>query len=65
MSYKHLSLAEKYYIEIELKKKVLRTQITQTTGYAQDTTYHQINCNNGEKGDKHQQNDYFIHKRHA
>ncbi|MCI5223431.1 MAG: helix-turn-helix domain-containing protein [Candidatus Electrothrix sp. AR4] len=37
MSYKHLSFAERYYIKIELKKKVPHNQIAKAIGSSQNT----------------------------
>jgi len=55
MSYKHLSLEERHYIEIELKKKVSRSQIARSLGRNQSTITREITRNSGKRGYRHQQ----------
>ena len=65
MSCKHLSSAERYYIEIELKKKVPHNQIAEATGRSQSTVSREISRNTGLKGYRNKQADRFARERHA
>lgn len=65
MSYKHLSSAERYYIEIELKKKVPHNQIAEAMGRSQSTVSREISRNRGLRGYRNKQADQFARKRHA
>lgn len=65
MSYKHLSSAERYYIEIELKKKVPHNQIAEATGRSQSTVSREISRNTGMKGYRNKQADRFARERRA
>ena len=47
MSCKHLSSAERYCIEIELKKKVSHNQIAEAVGHSQSTVSREISRNTG------------------
>ncbi|MCI5223792.1 MAG: IS30 family transposase [Candidatus Electrothrix sp. AR4] len=65
MSYNHLSSAERYYIEIELKKKVSHNQIAKAIGRSQSTVSREISRNTGLRGYRNKQADRFAHERHA
>lgn len=65
MSYHHLSSAERYYIEIELKKKVSHNQIAKAIGRSQSTVSREISRNIGLRGYRNKQADRFAHERHA
>ncbi len=65
MSYKHLSSAERYYIEIELKKKVSHNQIAEATGRSQSTVSREIRRNTGLRGYRSRQADRLARQRHA
>ncbi len=66
MSYQHLSLAERYYIEIELKMKVSINQIAKAIGRNQSTLSREISRNKGQRGYRHKQaNNYLAKKRHV
>jgi IS30 family transposase len=42
MSYKQLSLAERYYIEVERKKKVSQSNIAESVGRSQGAISHEL-----------------------
>lgn len=65
MNYKQLSLAERYYIEIELKKKVSHNQIAKAIGRSQSTVTREIRRNTGQRGYRNKQADRFALERHA
>ena len=65
MSYTHLSLAERYHIEIELKMNVPPNQIAKTMGRSQSTISREIRRNTGQRGYRHKQADRFARQRHA
>jgi transposase, IS30 family len=64
MSYKHLDLAQRYYIEIEHKKGAFQAKIATALGVDQSTISREIRRNKGLKGYRHKQADIFCHKRH-
>jgi IS30 family transposase len=64
MSYQHLSLAERYYIEIELKMKIPINQIAKAMGRSQSTLSREINRNTGKKGYRHKQANNLARNRH-
>jgi IS30 family transposase len=64
MKYKHLSLEERYYIEIEQKKKVSINQIAKSMGRSQGTISREISRNTGLRGYRHKQAHRFTAKRH-
>jgi IS30 family transposase len=55
MSYKHLSLEERYYIEIELKEDTSINQISKALGRPQGTISKEIQRNKGKRGYRHKQ----------
>ena len=65
MSYRHLSLAERYYIEIELKKGVSLNQIAKALGRSQSTVSREIHRNTGLRGYRNKQADRLARERHA
>ena len=65
MSYKHLSLAERYYIQVERKKKVSQSKIAEAVGRSQSTISRELKRNSGKKGYRHKQADRFAHERLA
>ena len=65
MSYRHLSSAERYYIEIALKKKVPHNQIAQAIGRSQSTVSREIRRNTGLRGYRNKQADRLAGERHA
>lgn len=65
MSYLHLSLAERYYIEIELKMKVSINQIAKAMGRSQSTITREIQRNTGRRGYRHKQANRLTDERHV
>ena len=65
MSYLHLSLAERYYIEIELKMKVSINQIAKAMGRSQSTISRELHRNTGRRGYRHKQANRLTDERHA
>jgi len=63
MSYKHLSLEERYYIEIELKKDTSINQIAKALGRPQGTISKEIQRNKGKRGYRHKQAHQYSLKR--
>jgi IS30 family transposase len=55
MSYKHFSLEERYYIEIELREGTSRNAIAKALGRPQGSISKEINRNSGKKGYRHKQ----------
>lgn len=55
MSYKHLSLEERYYIEIELKEDTSINQIAKSLERPQGTISKEIQRNKGKRGYRHNQ----------
>lgn len=53
--HKHLSLQERYYIEIELKKGTSQNKIAKALGRTQGTISKEIQRNKGKKGYRHKQ----------
>jgi IS30 family transposase len=64
MSYKHLSLAERYYIEVEKKAGQSMNKIAHVLGRTQSTISREIKRNIGKKGYRHKQADYLSQERH-
>lgn len=64
MSYKHLSLEERYYIEIELKRGTSITAIAKALGRSQGSISKEIARNRGKRGYRHKQAHAFAQKRH-
>ena len=65
MSYLHLSLAERYYIEIELKMEVSINKIAKAMGRSQSTISREIRRNKGQRGYKHKQANRLTNERHT
>ena len=42
MSYKHLSLEERHYIELSMKNEMAQTEIATTLGRSQSTIYREV-----------------------
>jgi IS30 family transposase len=64
MSYKHLSLEERHYIEIELKKGTFIVSIAKSLMRSQGTISREIIRNTGKRGYRHQQAHKRAMKRH-
>jgi len=65
MSYLHLSLAERYYIEIELKMEVSINKIAKAMGRSQSTISREIRRNTGQRGYRHKQANRLANERHT
>ncbi len=59
MSYTHLSLEERYYIELERKKGISMTKIAAALERSQSTLSRELSRNKGERGYRHQQANAF------
>ena len=64
MSYKHFSLEERYYIEIELRKGTSINSIAKALNRPQGTVSKEINRNRGKRGYRHKQAHKLAQERH-
>jgi len=64
MKYRHLSLQERHYIEVELKKGTSQNAIAKALGRSQGTISKEINRNQGLRGYRHKQAQDFTNNRH-
>ena len=64
MSYKHLSLEERHYIEIEYKKGTSQSDIAKALGREQSNISRELSRNKGLKGYRHKQANNFAQDRH-
>jgi IS30 family transposase len=64
MRHKHLSLQERYYIEISLKKGDSQNMIAKALNRSQGTISKEISRNQGNRGYRHKQADRFANARH-
>jgi IS30 family transposase len=64
MSYNHLNLAERHYIELENKKGTLQSEIAQALNRSQGTISREIRRNKGQRGYRHNQADNKAKVRH-
>lgn len=65
MSYKHLSLAERHYIELERKRGKSFTHIATILGRSQSTVSREVKRNTGKRGYRHNQATQLAHSRHT
>ena len=65
MSYQHLSLAERHYIEIERKAGRSMNQIARLLNRSQSSISRELKRNTGKRGYRHQQADRLTIERHA
>ena len=65
MSYKHLSLEERYYLETAKKAGKTITEIANDLGRSQSTISRELNRNTGERGYRHKQATRMAQERHA
>ena len=65
MSYKHLSLEERHYIEFALKIERSLTDIAADLCRSQSTIYREVKRNKGLRGYRHQQANSMAETRHA
>jgi len=64
MSYKHLSLEDRHYIELSLKNEMTLTQIANNLGYSQSTISREVRRNRGQRGYRYQQAHRMAQERH-
>ncbi len=64
MSYKHLSLEERHYIELSLKEGVSQKKISNILGRCQSSITREIKRNTGKRGYRHKQANNFAIERH-
>ena len=64
MSYKHLSLEERHYIELSLKEGVSQNKISELLGRCQSSITREIKRNTGKRGYRHNQANNFAIGRH-
>ncbi|VAW95297.1 Mobile element protein, partial [hydrothermal vent metagenome] len=64
MSYKHLSLEERHYIEISVKNERALSEISQALGRSQSTISREIGRNSGQRGYRHHQAGRMANGRH-
>ena len=64
MKHRHLSLQERYYIEIELKKGSSQNAIAKALNRQQGTISKEISRNKGKRGYRHKQAHKLANKRH-
>jgi len=64
MSYKHLSLEERHYIELSLKQGVSQNKISEILGRCQSSITREIKRNTGKRGYRHNQANNFSIERH-
>jgi IS30 family transposase len=64
MSYEHLSLAERHYIEIERKAGTSMNQIAKALGRSQSTLSRELSRNTGQRGYRHNQANRLAEQRH-
>jgi len=57
MAYNQLTLLERYYIEIEIKKGTSQNKIAKAPSRSQGTTSKEIARNKGKRGYRHKQAD--------
>ena len=65
MSYQHLSLTERHYIEFNRRKEVSHNQIAKDLGRSQSTISREILRNTGLRGYRHKQADHLATRRHV
>ena len=65
MSYKHLSLEERYYIELSMKNDKTLTEIADDLGRSQSTICREVKRNLGQRGYRHNQANQMANERHA
>ncbi|MFT7687949.1 MAG: IS30 family transposase, partial [Candidatus Azotimanducaceae bacterium] len=64
MSYKHLSLEERHYIELSLKNEMTLTEIARMLDRSQSTIYRELARNTGRRGYRHRQAERLATERH-
>lgn len=64
MSYCHVDLTERHYIQVSRKEKMSQSKIAQALGRSQGTISRELKRNSGQKGYRYKQADRFSHERH-
>lgn len=64
MSYKHLSLEERHYIELSSKNGESHTKIAESLGRSQSSISRELRRNMGKRGYRHKQADRLSNERH-
>lgn len=65
MSYKHLSLEERHYIQLSMKNEQTLSEIAQALGCSTSTVSREVGRNKGQRGYRHQQANDMANERHA
>lgn len=65
MSYNHLGLEERHYIELSMKNEKALTEIAADLNRSQSTISREVSRNRGQRGYRHQQANRFAQERHA
>ncbi len=65
MSYKHLNLEDRHYIEIETKAGTSQTKIAKALGFDQSVISRELKRNTGLRGYRYKQADRLTKERHA
>ncbi|MEA1880554.1 MAG: helix-turn-helix domain-containing protein, partial [Campylobacterota bacterium] len=64
MAYNQLTLQERYYIEVEIRKETSQKKIAEALGRSQGSISKEIARNTGQKGYRHKQADRTAKNRH-
>lgn len=64
MNYKHLSLEDRHYLEIEHKKGISQNKIAKSLNCSQSTISRELARNKGQRGYRYKQAHSFAHLRH-
>ncbi len=65
MSYEHLSLEERHYIEVELRNGSSMNEIAKSLNRSQSTISREVKRNKGKRGYRHKQANGFAQERHT
>jgi len=65
MSYKHISLEERHYIEISMKNGLSQKEIAKSLQRDQSSISREVKRNTGQRGYRHNQANHFAARRHT
>jgi len=65
MTYKHLNLEERHYIQISLRKEMSHNEIAKNLNRCQSTISREIRRNTGKRGYRYQQAERMMNDRHS
>lgn len=65
MTYKHLSLEERHYIQLSLKNEMIQADIAKHLARSQSSISREIARNTGQRGYRYQQASHFASERHS